>query len=371
MKHTKSSWAIALAAALCMAATVPAAASGGASEKGGLDLTGPYEVVEGWFKPGIDGWDQRVVAVNAEDPNRVFIGAVDRNDTREGHPMLTADGKVMKEKTKVVRDNNNFEKGDVNNLLVLNANGEVIENWSQWNHEISIAHHIVIDPYDPEHAVWVVDRFNHRILKFSNDGKQLLLKVGEKGVPGNDENHFHDPASLAFLPDGSFYVADGYTNSRVVKFDKNGRYLTSWGSRGTAPGQFNLVHSVAVDANRVYVADRSNDRIQVFDHDGKFLDLWPGTARVTRVLTTEDKRVCVSATQYGRFACYDLNGKLMSQWGALGSAPGVTDNAHQIDVDNEGNFYVADANNNRVQKFVPKKGANKAQLIGKELVLKK
>jgi DNA-binding beta-propeller fold protein YncE len=128
---------------------------------------------------------------------------------------------------------------------------------------------------------------------------------------------------------------------------------------------------VAVDANRVYVADRNNNRIQIFDHDGKFLDQWPGTARVTRVITTEDKRVCVAATQYGRYACYDLNGKLVSQWGTLGDEPGVSDNAHQIDVDNEGNFYVADANNNRVQKFVPKKNANKAQLIGKELVLKK
>ena len=342
-----------------------------AQEKGGLDLTGPYDVVVGWFKPGIEGWNQRVVAVNAEDPNRVFIGAVDRNDTREGHPMLTADGAVMKERTRVVRDNNFFEKGDVNNLLVLNADGRVIENWSQWNSEISIAHHIIIDPYDPARAVWVVDRFNHRILKFSNDGKQLLLKVGEKAVPGNDENHFHDPASLAFMPDGSFYVADGYTNSRVVKFDKNGKYMMSWGTRGTGPSQFSLVHSVAVDANRVYVADRNNDRIQIFDHGGKYLDQWPGTARVTRVITTADNRVCVSATTYGRFACYDLNGRLASQWGTLGDAPGVTDNAHQIDVDDAGNFYVADANNNRVQKFVPKKGANKAQLIGRELVLNK
>lgn len=367
MKKTSSSWRLSSLAALCIVAAAPASAQ----EKGGLDLTGPYDVVVDWFKPGIDGWNQRVVSVNAEDPNRVFIGAVDRNDTREGHPMLSADGKVMKEKTKVVRDNNFFDKGDVNNIMVLNADGKVIENWSQWNSEVSIAHHIIIDPYDPAHAVWVVDRFNHRILKFSNDGKQLLLKVGEKGVPGNDENHFHDPASLAFLPDGSFYVADGYTNSRVVKFDKNGKYQMSWGSRGSGPSQFSLVHSVAVDANRVYVADRNNNRIQIFDHDGKFIDQWPGTARVTRVITTEDKRVCVSATQYGRFACYDLNGKLMSQWGTLGDEPGVSDNAHQIDVDNQGNFYVADANNNRVQKFVPKKNANKAQLIGKELVLQK
>ncbi len=356
---------ISLAAAL--AASTPVLAQ----EKGGLDLTGPYDVVVGWFKPGINGWNQRVVSVNAEDPNRVFVGAVDRNDTREGHPLLAADGTLMKEKTTVVRDNNFFDKGDVNNLLVLNADGKVIENWSQWNSEISIAHHIIIDPYDPQRAVWVVDRFNHRLLKFSNDGKQLLLKIGERAVPGNDQGHFHDPASLAVMPDGSIYVADGYTNSRVVKFDKDGKYVMSWGTKGTGPSQFSLVHSVAVDANRVYVADRNNDRIQIFDHSGKFLDQWPGTARVTRAIMTESNRLCVSATTYGRFACYDLNGKLVSQWGTLGTAPGVSDNAHQIDVDNAGNFYVADANNNRVQKFVPKKGANKDQLIGRELVLKK
>lgn len=342
-----------------------------AQEKGGLDLTGPYEVIVGWFKPGISGWDQRVVSVNAEDPNRVFVGAVDRNDTREGHPLLAADGTLLKGTTAVVRDNNNFAKGDVNNLLVLNAEGKVIENWSQWNGEISIAHHIIIDPYDPQRAVWVVDRFNHRLLKFSNDGKQLLLKVGEKGVPGNDEGHFHDPASLAVMPDGSIYVADGYTNSRVVKFDKNGKYVLSWGTKGTGPSQFSLVHSVAVDGNRVYVADRNTDRIQIFDHNGKFLDQWPGTARVTRVITTEDNKVWVAATRYGRFAGYDLNGKLMYQWGTLGSEPGVTDNAHQFDVDNAGNVYVADANNNRVQKFVPRKGADKTRLIARELVLKK
>jgi DNA-binding beta-propeller fold protein YncE len=358
-------------AGVSLAALLVAAVPALAQEKGGLDLTGPYDVVVGWFKPGIEGWDQRVVSVNAEDPNRVFIGAVDRNDTREGHPLLAANGALLKGKTAVVRDNNNFTKGDVNNILVLNADGKVIENWSQWNDEVSIAHHIIIDPYDPAHAVWVVDRFNHRILKFSNDGKQLLLKVGEKGVPGNDEGHFHDPASLTFLPDGSFYVADGYTNSRVVKFDKNGKYLLSWGSKGTGPSQFSLVHSVAADANRIYVADRNNDRIQIFDHNGKFLDQWPGTARVTRVITTEDKKVWVAATRYGRFAGYDLNGKLLYQWGTLGDDPGVTDNAHQFDVDNAGNVYVADANNNRVQKFVPEKGADKAHLIGRELVVKK
>ncbi|MCA0202663.1 MAG: hypothetical protein LCH56_17850, partial [Proteobacteria bacterium] len=96
--------------AACVAA-LPAAAQ----EKGGLDETGPYDVVVGWFKPGIEGFDQRAVAVNAEDPNRVFVGFVDRNDTRAGHPLLSADGKVIG-KTVVVKDEKDLAKGDVNNI---------------------------------------------------------------------------------------------------------------------------------------------------------------------------------------------------------------------------------------------------------------
>jgi len=215
-------------------AAVMLAAPAVAQQKGSLDETGAYDAVVNWFKPPVAAFDQRAVSVNAVDPNRVFVGFVDRNDTRAGFPLLALDGTVMKEKTVVVKDAANLAKGDVNNLMVLNADGKVIENWSQWNAEIQIAHHIVIDPYDPEQHVWVVDRFNHQILKFTNDGKKLVMRMGERGVPGNDQSHFHDPASMNFLPDGSFYVADGYTNSRVVKFDKNGKYLTAWGTKAPA-----------------------------------------------------------------------------------------------------------------------------------------
>lgn len=357
-----------LGLSLAALATAPAFAQ----EKGGLDETGPYDVVVGWFKPGIQGWDQRAVSVNAEDPNRVFVGFVDRNDTRAGHPLLAADGSVMKEKTVVVRDDQNLAKGDVNNLMVLNAEGKIIENWAQWNDEISIAHHIVIDPYDPQHHVWVVDRFNHRILKFTNDGKQLVMKLGEKGVSGNDQNHFGDPASISFMPDGSFYVADGYTNSRVVKFDKNGKYVTAWGTKGSSAGQFNLVHSIGIDANRrLYVADRVNNRIQIFDENGKHLDQWPNVRSVTRVVATDDGGVWLAVAGLNRFAKFDQNGKLLYHWGAFGAEPGLMDNPHQYDVDNAGNLYVADANNNRIQKFTPKKNADKARLVGQEVMLKK
>lgn len=342
-----------------------------AQEKGGLDETGPYNVVAGWFKPGMV-WNQRVVAVAVEEPNRVFVGSVDRNDTRAGHPLIAADGTVMKEKTTVVRDDNDLAKGDVNNIVVLNAKGEVIENWSQWNDEISIPHHMVIDPYDPERHLWVVDRFNQRILKFTNDGKKLVLEVGQKGNPGTGHNQFHDPASLTFMPDGSFYVADGYVNARVIKFDKNGKFLLEWGTKGSGPGQFNLIHSIGIDANkRIYTADRVNNRIQIFDESGKFLDQWPNVRSVTRIVATDDGAIWVAAAGYNRFAKFDLNGKLLYHWGLFGAEPGLMDNPHQYDVDRDGNLYVADANNNRVQKFTPKKGADKAHLVAQEVLLKK
>lgn len=349
-----------------------AAAPAIAQEKGSLDETGPYEVVAGWFKPGIQGFDQRAVSVNADDPNRVFVGFVDRNDTRAGFPLLAADGTVMKEKTVVVRDDKNLAKGDVNNIMVLSADGKVIENWSQWNAEVQIAHHIVLDPYDPQKHVWIVDRFNHQLLKLSNDGKKLVMRVGEKGVSGNDERHFHDPASINFLPDGSFYVADGYVNSRVVKFDRNGKYMMSWGTKGAGQGQFNLVHSVGIDANRrLYVADRVNNRVQIFDENGKFIDVWPGTRSVTRVVATEDGGIWMAIAGYNRFAKFDQNGKLLYHFGELGAEPGLLDNPHQFDVDSAGNLYVADANNNRIQKFVPRKNADPSRLIGQEVKLKR
>ena len=150
-----------------------------------------------------------------------------------------------------------------------------------------------MDPYDPDKHVWVVNRDSHRIHKFTRDGKQLVMTLG--GLfrdPGADERHFGLPADIAFLPDGTFFVADGYLNSRIVKFDKNGKYLLAWGTNGSGPGQFKVPHGVAVDGQRrVYVADRDNNRIQVFDEDGHYLDEWRNIrGAVAHVLATRDRR---------------------------------------------------------------------------------
>lgn len=358
-------------ATLIVIALLPAAGRlVNAAQKGGMDETGAYDVVPGWFKPGIERWDQRVVAVVADTPDRILIGSNDRSLTLAGYPLLSADGRVLPQKTAVPTETDPA-RIDVNQILVLDGSGRMIENWAQWNALIAIPHSLAFSPYDPERHLWVVDRTGQQILKFTRDGARLVLKVGETGVAGTDHTHFDEPAGIAFLPDGSFYVADGYKNARIVKFDRDGRYQLEWGSKGSGPGQFNLVHAVTVDARRrVYAADRVNNRIQVFDERGRFLDAWPNVRSATRVVATEDGFVWASAAGYNRFAKYDLGGRLVYHWGLFGAEPGLMDNPHQWCVDRAGNLYVADANNDRVQKFVPKADADPAHLVRQELVLK-
>ncbi len=350
-------------AALALAA--PAVAQNFGPEKGGLDQTGPYEPVEGWFKPGIDRWDQPVTSLTIDTPNRILITVSDQRRTQPNAPMLSADGKVLPERS-TASTRAKSELPHLHQIMALNADGKAVEDWAQWNDLFGLPHNIEVNPYDPARHVWVVD-LEHQIIKFTNDGKKQVMKLGERGVTGTDRNHFNMPASLAFMPDGSFYVTDGYVNARIIKFDKNGKYVSEFGSKGSGPGQFDLVHSVTIDAqHRFYAADRRNNRIQVFDRDGKFLDQWRNVGSPTRLVITKDQTLWMMEANYNRVAHFDLNGKLLTYWGVTGSAPGAFDNAHNFDVDESGTLFVADAWNNRVQKFVPRKGADPARLIGQE-----
>ena len=344
-----------------------------AADQGGMDETGPYQVVENWFKPGVDRWNQVITSVAVDTPNRIIVGSGDEHMAQPGSLILNAEGVPLNQRRdSKLPDKPDSERTHLHQILVLNSDGKVVEDWQQWNDLIVVPHNVAISPYDKERHIWVIDREGQQILKFTNDGKKLVLKLGEKGVAGTDQGHFNLPAGITFLPDGSFYIADGYKNTRVIKFDATGKFQLEWGTKGTEPGQFNLVHSVAVDAKRrVFVADRSNNRIQIFDAQGKFLEQWQHIPQPAYLLISADsKSLWVASNGADRIAKYDMNGVLQTYWGVHGTLPGWITNFHNFAVDSSGALYVADAFNNRVQKFVPRAGSDQHRLVDQPITLK-
>ena len=193
-------------------------------------------------------------------------------------------------------------------IVVFDAQGKYLRSWGRGM--FGQPHGLRVDRDD---NVWVTDNRDHQVMKFTNEG-QLLLTLGIKGQQGTDENTFNRPADIAFAPDGDFYVADGYGNSRVVKFSRDGKYLRAWGKRGTDPGDFNLPHSVAVDSKgRVYVSDRENNRIQIFDPNGKFLAQWSHLGATQNIfITPKDEMWIITHRDNVENITYDtLAGRIM------------------------------------------------------------
>jgi hypothetical protein len=260
-------------------------------------------------------------------------------------------------------------------MVVVNATGDIIERdaWTKLDTLVRRPHAVYINPYDAEKHVWIVDDHNMCIYKFTNDGKTLVQTIGTRGVAGEDSSHFNRPTFLTWLPDSTMFVADGYNGTRVAKFDKDGKYLLTWGQKGTPPdtrpSYFNVVHGIASDpqTHYVYVSDRGNRRMQVFDENGKFIKQWPFAqpSSVNFVYIGADRAVWAFDDTTSKVVKYDTDGRLLYAWGALGDYPGGLFNMHGASVDQEGNLYVAEVANGRVQKFRPRPGANPAYLVSK------
>ncbi|MDQ3119491.1 MAG: peptidyl-alpha-hydroxyglycine alpha-amidating lyase family protein [Verrucomicrobiota bacterium] len=206
---------------------------------------------------------------------------------------------------------------------------------------------------DADDNIWTIDDGSHVVLKLDRNGRVLLV-LGKKGMGSEADWLFNAPTDVAFGKAGEIFVADGYGNSRVVKFDRTGRFLKSWGSYGTRPGEFNLPHSIVVDKDeRVYVADRENQRIQIFDADGKFLKEWTRIGYPYGLFITPNGRIWMADGGYNRIVELSPGGEIIAALGQPGHAAGEFAWAHFLAFDPGGRMFVADVLNWRAQVFAP------------------
>ena len=232
-------------------------------------------------------------------------------------------------------------------ILCFDKEGKFLRSWG--DDQIHTAHGLRVDKED---NVWVTDIGNHRVFKFDPKGKELLA-LGT-GQPGTETDQFDKPTDIAFGPKGEFFISDGYGNSRVLKFSPNGGFIKTWGTPGVRGGEFNLPHSIIVDAKeRVLVGDRENNRIQVFDLDGKPLAIWRGYAPYGLAFD-HSGNLFVADGRANKVNLLDSAGKVKKSWGRKGPKPGQFDLAHMLAFDSAGNLYVAEVNGQRLQKFVRK-----------------
>jgi DNA-binding beta-propeller fold protein YncE len=213
---------------------------------------------------------------------------------------------------------------------------------------------------DAEDNLWATDVGSHIVVKMDPKGR-ILMVLGIKGraEEWHQAGHlrcFNEPNDLAFGPGGEIYVTQGHGKgeSRVIKFDSDGEFVKTWGGEGTGPGQFNVPHSIVADASgRLYIADRSNQRVQVFDGDGKFLreTKHPGTP-CGLCLMKSGKHIMMAHGHAGKIIKLDLEGRVLGATGGQGKGPNRYGEAHFLALDRREDIYVADTLNWKVQKLV-------------------
>lgn len=230
------------------------------------------------------------------------------------------------------------------------TSGALINAWGA--DQFVLPHSLTVDR---SNNVWLTDDILHQVMKFSHDGR-LLLSVGTSRGPGWDSIHFNGPTDVALAADGSFYVSDGYQNSRVAHFDAKGRFLNEWGTKGQKPGQFQIPHGVSVSVSgNVYVADRENQRVQVFSESGAARGTWPTRDSIGRVFD-----VVVSARGYLYVAIRNTAAESqvrildpdLREVGRIRADSSLLMVPHQIAVRGDTVLYIADTNGERILKYV-------------------
>ena len=225
-------------------------------------------------------------------------------------------------------------------VLVFDREGQFLESWPRREGVPADAHHIHVGPDD---SVYLTDRDAHQVLKYTPTG-ELVMSLGTRDRAAL-QAPFNHPADVCVTASGELFVADGYGNSSIHRFTADGDYITSFGSSGRGPGQFLVPHSVRVSNDgRVYVADRENNRVQVFTTDGEFLAEWTDFKCPMGLHIDAEQTVYVT-DQVPRISIMSLDGELLARGRTF-------EHAHQVYTDSEGNIYGADTSTQRVQKLV-------------------
>ena len=259
-------------------------------------------------------------------------------------------------------------------LFEFDRSGKFVREIGQGAYGFLFAQAVRVDPQD---NVWIVDRGSNMVIKFNPDGR-VAMTLSRKpeaagggggggrggaqstgaGIPGDS---FNKPTDVAWDATGNIFVSDGYGNARIAKMDKNGKFLKSWGVKGSDPGQFNTPHSLAVDARgNVYVADLGNKRIQVFDNEGTFktqiagvgapwaICISPGTHQFLFSSNSNDPR----NLDDGEIYKMELDGRVLGKFGKAGKLPKEFGTVNAIDCRNPNEIYVGELTNWRVQRLV-------------------
>ena len=270
-----------------------------------------YEQVEDWEKLP-EGWVLGQTAIVTDSQDRVYLF------NRSDHP-----------------------------LIVLDRDGKFLNSWGEG--DLPDAHGMFIDADD---NLYMPVKNSHVVLKYSPDGNLLMTmgdwdKPSDTGWTGNVNDPakqaagpFNRPSDIALDASGDLYISDGYGNSRVHKFTSDGKLLFSWGEPGkTGPGEFHVPHGVWVHTDgRVFVADRENNRIQIFDAEGKYLDEWGGLARPCDIYIDEDEILYVPELD-GFMSILSIEGDIIASWGSPLDA-GWGNGAHAVWMDSHGDLYV-------------------------------
>jgi sugar lactone lactonase YvrE len=231
-------------------------------------------------------------------------------------------------------------------VMVIDPHGKFLRSWGE--HTFSSAHglRVLRDGF-----IWITDKTGDQVFKFSPDG-ELLMTLGKKGVAGDNDSTdaLNGPSDVVIGKNGDIFVSDGEsTNTRVVKYSKDGKFIKCWGTKGSGPGELNLPHNIAMDSEgRLYVADRTNKRIQVFDQDGKYLDqMMQFGAPAAIFITKDDMLYVVAGAPENWLTIGTKDGKVLDRVEGLNGP-------HWVAVDSSGAVYVAEVAGQALLKFVKK-----------------